>query len=96
MKTILRDEIITILRKQVMATKLISLNEDLSQDKTYGEIDSEAVIRLATDAANTIKLRLQELMLFNQNEDTKIYQLVSKSRNLDYLCRMDPSYQPWL
>lgn len=96
MKTILRDEIITIHRKQNMSTRPTDPNEDLSVDKSYTDINCDSVIQAVTQAVGAIKTRLEELMYFDQNEETKMTQLINKAKNPDLLCRMDPAYQPWL
>lgn len=96
MRTILRDEIITIYRKQIMNTKPIDPNEDLSVDKSYSDINCENVIQSVTKAVETVKTRLEDLMFYSQNEETKISQLITKARNLDYLAYMDPAYYPWM
>lgn len=95
LKTILRDEITAIFRKQVMITKLLDTNEDLSQDRSFSEVDHELVIRSVTKAVDSIQSRLKELMLFDQDEETKISQLVATARNPKYLSHMDPAYHPW-
>lgn len=96
MRTILRDEIITIYRKQMLNTKAIDPNEDLSQDKSFSEINIENVIQVINKGTNQIVERLTLLSNFDHNEGNKMAQLVQLARNPDYLCRMDPSYQPWL
>lgn len=79
-----------------MNTKPIDPNEDLSIDKSYSEINAENVIQVVSNAVAAIKTRLEELMFFEQNEGTKMAQLISTAKNPDSLCRMDPAYQPWL
>lgn len=96
MRTILRDEIITIHRKQIMNTKSVDPNEDLSQDKSFSEINIENVIQVINKGTNQIVERLTLLANFDHNDGNKMAQLVQLARNPDYLCRMDPSYQPWL
>jgi hypothetical protein len=96
LRTVLRDEIITIYRKQVISNKAINLNEDLSVDKSYADINSEIVIQAVTKATSCIKQRLEDLMYYEQNEETKISQLVSKAKNYDYLAYVDPSFYPWM
>ena len=96
MRTILRDEIITIYRKQIMNTKPIDPNEDLSQDKSFSEINIENVVQVINKGTNQIIERLNVLANFDNNDGNKMSQLVQLARNPDNLCRMDPSYQPWL
>lgn len=79
-----------------MNTKPIDPNEDLSIDKSYSDINADNVIQAVTKAVASIKTRLEDLMFYDQSEETKMSQLVSKATNPDFLCRMDPAYQPWL
>ena len=75
---------------------MIDPNEDLSQDKSFSEIKSENVIQTVTKATDNIRKRLEELMFFEQSEDTKMSQLISKARNSENLAYMDPSFYPWM
>lgn len=79
-----------------MITKPIDLNEDLSIDKSYSDLSSENVITSVNKAVDNIKKRLEDLMFFDQNEETKISQLISKAKNPDYLSYMDPAFYPWM
>lgn len=79
-----------------MSTRPTDPNEDLSVDKSYTDINCDSVIQAVEQAVATIKTRLEDLMFFDQNEETKMMQLINKARNPDFLCRMDPAYQPWL
>lgn len=92
----MRDEVITIHRKQIMNSKPIDPNEDLSQDKSYSDVNAQNVIEAVTKAADGIKERLEGLVLYDQNEETKLSQLVTKSKNSDYLSYMDPAFYPWM
>jgi transformation/transcription domain-associated protein len=97
MKTIMRDEYITIHRKQIMNTKPIDINDDLSQDKTYCEINSDTIIESVEKSAAVVTKRLEELMFFDPAEDsTNVAQLIEKAKNYDYLAHMDPNFYPWL
>ena len=79
-----------------MTNKHVDPNEDLSQDKSYTDINSETVIQSVTKATENIKKRLEDLMFFDQSEDTKISQLITKAKNPDYLAYMDPAFYPWM
>jgi len=92
---VLRDEMISINRKQIISQLPIDPNEDLSQDKGYSEIKSENVVQAVTKAVDAIRNRLDELVVYNQNEEAKMTQLVSKARNQDILSYIDPSWHPW-
>ena len=97
LRTILRDEIITIYRKQIMNTKPVDSNEDLSQDKSFSEINIENVIQVINKGTNQIIERLTVLSNFDQSDGNKtMTQLVQLARNPDHLCRMDPAFYPWM
>lgn len=79
-----------------MSSRLIDPNEDLSQDKSFTEIKSENVIQTVTKATDSIRKRLEELMFFEQGEETKMSQLINTAKNPEYLSCMDPSFYPWM
>lgn len=79
-----------------MTTRPIDPNEDLSIDKSYSDINSDHLIQSVTKAADSIKKRLEDLIFYDQNEETKMSQLVTKARNPDYLSYMDPAFYPWM
>jgi phosphatidylinositol kinase/protein kinase (PI-3 family) len=79
-----------------MNTKPIDPNEDLSQDKSFSEINIENVVQVINKGTNQIIERLTALANFDHNDGNKMAQLVQQARNPDCLCQMDPSYQPWL
>jgi hypothetical protein len=79
-----------------MNSKPIDPNEDLSVDKSYSDINCDKVIQSVTKATATIKTRLEDLMFYDQNEETKISQMVNKAKNPDYLAYMDPAFYPWM
>lgn len=79
-----------------MNTKPIDPNEDLSIDKSYSDINAEDLIQSVTKAVADIKTRLEDLVFFDQNEETKMSQLVTKAKNSDYLAYMDPAFYPWM
>jgi len=45
---------------------------------------------------NQIMERLNLLANFDHNEGNKMAQLIQLARNPDNLCRMDPTWHPWL
>lgn len=79
-----------------MNTKPVDPNEDLSQDKSFSEINIENAIQVINKGTNQIVERLTSLANIDHNEGNKMAQLIQLARNPDHLCRMDPSYQPWL
>lgn len=79
-----------------MDNKPIDLNEDLSQDKSFSEINTENVIQVVNKAVKSIIERLSSLTHFDQSEVNKMTTLVQSARNPDNLCRMDPTWHPWL
>lgn len=79
-----------------MNSKPVDPNEDLSVDKSYVDINSTSVVETVNKAVSTIKKSLEELMYFDQNEETKMSQLISKATNPDYLSYMDPAFYPWM
>jgi hypothetical protein len=95
-RTILRDEIITIYRKQIINTKPIDPNEDLSQDRSFSEINIKNVIQAIDNGTTQIMDRLKLLACYDHNEGNKMAQLIQHAQNPDYLCRMDPAYHSWM
>lgn len=83
-------------RRQIMDNKPIDLNQDLSQDKSFSEINTENVIQVVNRAVQGIIERLNSLAFFDQNEATKISTLVKSASSEENLCRMDPNWHPWL
>lgn len=79
-----------------MNMKSVDPNEDLSQDKSFSEVNIENVIQIINKGTNQIVERLTVLSNLDHTEGNKMPQLVQLARNPDHLCRMDPSYQPWL
>lgn len=79
-----------------MTTKPVDPNEDLSVDKSYSDINSDNLIQSVNKVVDCIKKRLEDLMFYDQNEETKMSQLVTKANNPDYLSYMDPAYYPWM
>ncbi|KAL7021314.1 hypothetical protein ACKWTF_011837 [Chironomus riparius] len=96
LRTILRDEYIMYFRRIIMNSTPIDLNDDLSQDKSYNEINSDNVIESIDKSVNLALKRLEEIMTFDTTEDeTKVSQLIEKARNQDFLSHMDPIWFPW-
>lgn len=97
LKTILRDEYIMYYRRLVMSSTPIDLNDDLSQDKSYSDINSDKVIESINASVGLAMKRLEELMTFDSDEETtKVSQLIQKAKSTDYLSHMDPIWFPWL
>jgi transformation/transcription domain-associated protein len=74
----------------------IDPNADLSEDPTMAEIDSEKVIAVVNKAVQSIMTRLNNLSHFEISETNQMNTLVQTATNPDNLCRMDPTFHPWL
>ncbi|EAT34853.1 AAEL012951-PA, partial [Aedes aegypti] len=96
LRAILRDEIIAVQKKRILDEKVIDQNTDLSQENPAVEIDSETVISTVNKAVNNIMARLNCLARFDNSEVKKMSTLVQVASNADNLCRMDPTWHPWL
>lgn len=59
------------------------------------EISGELLITMVTRAVTTIISRLNSLANFDGTE-SKVSTLVAAANSHDNLCRMDPSWHPWL
>jgi transformation/transcription domain-associated protein len=86
--------VITIYRKQVINTKSVDPHEDMSQDKTFSEINVENVIKIIDKGVSQIEDRLNLLSTHDHKEVSRISQLIQLARNSDHLCRMDPIWFP--
>lgn len=60
------------------------------------EVDSERVIFVVNKAVTSIMSRLNSLSMFDKAETNKMTALVQAASNIDNLCRMDPTWHPWL
>lgn len=78
----------------MLNSKPIDLNEDLAQDKSYIEINSDHIVEKVEKAVVLIRKRLDEVITFDPNEPSKLSQLIQKSRSFDYLAYMDPTWYP--
>ncbi|XP_053690427.1 transcription-associated protein 1 [Sabethes cyaneus] len=96
LRAILRDEIIAVQKKRILDEKLIDQNMDLSQENSAVEIDAETVITTVNKAVNNIVSRLNCLARFDNSEINRMSTLVQIASNPDNLCRMDPTWHPWL
>jgi hypothetical protein len=96
MKAVFRDEIVSLHRKHIMNTKPVDLNEDLSQDKTYLEINSEKIIEDVESRVEKIFSRFEGMISLNDSNDSQISELTSSSTNYEHLYRTDPIWYPWL
>jgi hypothetical protein len=72
------------------------MNEDLWQDKSFSEINIENVIQVINKGVTQVMERLNLLANYDHNDGNKMAQLVQLAKNPDYLCRMDPTWHPWL
>ena len=83
LRTILRDEVIADHKRQEDA-------EGTSQAPT--DLKGELLIKMVNHAVNAIVGRLNSLANFDGIDST----LVAAANSHDNLCRMDPSWHPWL
>lgn len=86
LRTILRDEVIADHKRQEDA-------EGTSQAPT--DLKGELLIKMVNHAVNAIVGRLNSLANFD-GIDSKVSTLVAAANSHDNLCRMDPSWHPWL
>lgn len=77
-----------------MNAKPIDLSDDLAQDKSYLDINSDYIVENVERALSLVRKRLDEITTFNPNEPTKLTQLIQKSQNYDYLAYLDPTWYP--
>ncbi|CAK8696388.1 unnamed protein product [Clavelina lepadiformis] len=59
------------------------------------DMNSEQLITLVNRAVNSVLTRLQTLATLEGGEN-KLHNLVAAASSIDNLCRMDPSWHPWL
>ncbi|XP_023247442.1 transformation/transcription domain-associated protein [Copidosoma floridanum] len=82
------------------------LRDDITLDRSKRQEDSnvpggacdlkgETAITMVSRAANAIMSRLNSLAHFD-GTDSKVSTLVTAASSFDNLCRMDPSWHPWL
>jgi hypothetical protein len=74
----------------------MTANEDAAHDTSFSAVESENVVQDVTIAVDAIKEKLEELVFFHPNEETKISQLVQQAQNPEYLSHSDPAWYPWL
>ncbi|EZA54681.1 Transformation/transcription domain-associated protein [Ooceraea biroi] len=86
LRTILRDEVIADHKRKEDA-------EGTSQAPT--DPKGELLITMVTRAVSAIVTRLNTLANFD-GVDSKVSTLVAAANSHDNLCRMDPSWHPWL
>ncbi|KAL0100349.1 hypothetical protein PUN28_019603 [Cardiocondyla obscurior] len=86
LRAILRDEVIADHKRQEDA-------EGTSQAPT--DLKGELLIKMVNHAVNAIVGRLNSLANFD-GIDSKVSTLVAAANSHDNLCRMDPSWHPWL
>ncbi|XP_032685098.1 transformation/transcription domain-associated protein [Odontomachus brunneus] len=86
LRAILRDEVIAEHKRQ-------EDTESMSQTPT--DLKGELLIKMVTHAVTAIISRLNSLAHFD-GIDSKVSTLVTAANSHDNLCRMDPSWHPWL
>lgn len=87
LRAILRDEVIADHNKKQEDA------ENASQAPT--DMKGELLITMVTRAVTAIVTRLNSLASFD-GTDSKVSTLVTAANSHDNLCRMDPSWHPWL
>ncbi|CAG2065287.1 unnamed protein product, partial [Timema podura] len=88
-QTILR----AILRDEMIASHKKKQDESVSSAPT--DMEGELLISMVTRAVTAIMGRLNTLSTF-EGADSKVGTLVAAANSHDNLCRMDPSWHPWL
>lgn len=89
--TILR----AILRDEVIADHNKKQEDAENASQTPTDMKGELLITMVTHAVNAIVTRLNSLANFD-GTDSKVSTLVAAANSHDNLCRMDPSWHPWL
>ncbi|CAK9833498.1 Transformation/transcription domain-associated protein [Anthophora retusa] len=89
--TILR----AILRDEVIADHNKKQEDAENTSQTPTDMKGELLITMVTRAVNAIVGRLNSLANFD-GTDSKVSTLVAAANSHDNLCRMDPSWHPWL
>nr|CAD7263386.1 unnamed protein product [Timema shepardi] len=85
LRAILRDEMIASHKKK----------QDETASSTPTDMEGELLISMVTRAVTAIMGRLNTLSTF-EGADSKVGTLVAAANSHDNLCRMDPSWHPWL
>lgn len=86
LKAILRDEFITWHKKK---------HDEASPGEPPTDMAGDRLLQLVNKAVMAITTRLQELATFD-GAVSRVGKLVPLAHNFDNLCRMDPSWHPWL
>ncbi|XP_012269997.1 transformation/transcription domain-associated protein isoform X2 [Orussus abietinus] len=89
--TILR----AILRDEVIADHNKKQEDSENASQTPTDMKGELLITMVTRAVTAIVTRLNSLANFD-GTDSKVSTLVAAANSHDNLCRMDPSWHPWL
>lgn len=104
----MRDEITALHKKRLLDEHPPDQNSGISssdpniqadsggQSGSTVEVDSEKVIAVVNKAVASIMTRLNSLSYFDKSETNKMTTLVQAASNIDNLCRMDPTWHPWL
>lgn len=91
--TILR----AILRDEVIADHNRKQEDAENAAQAPADMKGELLITMVTRAVTAIMTRLNSLANFADNGDgNKVSTLVAAASSHDNLCRMDPSWHPWL
>ncbi|CAL8129543.1 unnamed protein product [Orchesella dallaii] len=92
LRAVLRDEMISYIKKKQDDRGVLCTP---SGQSTSHESESDTVINMVNKAVNGIMARLTSLSAFDGPE-SKVSTLVAAANSPDNLCRMDPTWLPWL
>lgn len=84
-----------ILRDEVIADHNKKQDDPENASQTPTDMKGELLITMVTRAVTAIISRLNSLANFD-GTDSKVSTLVAAANSHDNLCRMDPSWHPWL
>ncbi|XP_033222256.1 transformation/transcription domain-associated protein [Belonocnema kinseyi] len=84
-----------ILRDEVIADHNKKQDDTDNASQTPADMKGEVLISMVTRAVTAIISRLNSLANFD-GTDSKVSTLVAAANSHDNLCRMDPSWHPWL
>lgn len=85
----------TILRDEVIADHNKKQEDAENTSQTTTDMKGELLITMVTRAVTAIITRLNSLATFD-GIDSKAGTLVAAANSHDNLCRMDPSWHPWM
>lgn len=92
----------TILRDEIVAVQLKSLNDDKPCIDANGKVmpthkfDMAQIVVLVNKAVAAIVQRLNAIAHTETIKTNEMTGLMQAAQNADILCRMDPAWHPWL